>query len=120
MSKYLNGPPTIAAERAQAAARRRPPRVQTARRQARQLTALTSVAMLKDAARRDQPIPKLGGPEFRTLATICTDAARAGLPVFYVGASGLLRVTVDNLTSRYNRAVRIGPGTDDEDLEEDL
>ena len=119
MSRYLGCLPTIGPARARSAARRRPPAPSKRPRRYPPL-AMAEVAMLKHAARLDQPIPALDGPEFRALDQICEEAAEAGRAVFFVSRSGLLRVTVDNLASHYNRAVHIGPGTGDADVGEDL
>ena len=118
MSTYLGGLPSIAPARAQATARRHGPRQRWARDTVRRMT---QVAMLKHAARLGQPIPAIGGPEFRALERILAEAAEAGRPVVFVSRSGvLLPTTVDQLISSCNRAIHIGPGTDDADRREDL
>jgi len=117
MSTYLGRLPSIAPARAQATARRHGPRQRFAFKAVRYRA---TIAMLKHAARLDQPIPKIGGREFRALGQICAEAAAAGRPAFFVGQSGILEVTPAGGVSSYNRAVRIGPGTDDADRQEDL
>jgi len=119
MSKYLGCLPTIGPARALAALGRHGPRDRR-RPRAAVTRGIAQVKMLKHAARLDQPTPAVDGPEFRALDRICAEAALEGRPVFFVSRSGLLRVTGDNLASHYDRAVRIGPGTHDEDVGEDL